>query len=277
MKLIDSTPIRVESVVEGGQADRLGIIPGDRIFKMVEKREVSDDRDFYKILNLSRHATADDIKKSYRKSALEHHPDRHESTSSTDDKTSSLKTFLDVKAAYEVLSDPKLKESYDMETDMRDVDEATDAITYDSFMATLVGGRGARFKITFIRSVDKLKVPPKKNDTTYTVVFGKETPAGMTLEEEVLSDSNSSSTHTHVKSITKGGQAERQGVGVGDRIFKIQGREAISHDNLIAKLRERGERTAVTFLRGEARSKKKNWHDNPLATAPMMFPFFLPL
>jgi molecular chaperone DnaJ len=64
-------------------------------------------RDYYTTLGLSRDATEEDIKKSYRKLAMKHHPDRN-----PDDKGSEEK-FKEAKEAYEVLTDPKKRAAYD--------------------------------------------------------------------------------------------------------------------------------------------------------------------
>ena len=58
-------------------------------------------RDYYTTLGVSRDATEEDIKKSYRKLAMKHHPDRN-----PDDKASEEK-FKEAKEAYEVLTDAK--------------------------------------------------------------------------------------------------------------------------------------------------------------------------
>ncbi|HQU47592.1 MAG TPA: molecular chaperone DnaJ [Casimicrobiaceae bacterium] len=64
-------------------------------------------RDYYTILGVNRDASEDDIKKSYRKLAMKHHPDRN-----PDDKASEEK-FKEAKEAYEVLTDAKKRAAYD--------------------------------------------------------------------------------------------------------------------------------------------------------------------
>jgi molecular chaperone DnaJ len=61
-------------------------------------------RDYYEILGVSKSATADEIKRAYRKLALEHHPDRH---GGEDTK------FKELGEAYEVLKDEKKRAAYD--------------------------------------------------------------------------------------------------------------------------------------------------------------------
>ncbi len=64
-------------------------------------------RDFYEILGVSKSATADEIKKAYRKKAIEFHPDKNPG-----DKVSEEK-FKEAAEAYEVLSDDQKRQRYD--------------------------------------------------------------------------------------------------------------------------------------------------------------------
>lgn len=64
--------------------------------------------DYYDILGVTKSASADEIKKAYRKQALEWHPDRHK-----DDKEAAEKRFKEINEAYQVLSDPQKRSSYD--------------------------------------------------------------------------------------------------------------------------------------------------------------------
>jgi curved DNA-binding protein len=64
-------------------------------------------KDPYDILGVSRTATADEIKRAYRRLAKETHPDRNPG-----DKTGALR-FKEVRAAYEVLGDPQRRDQYD--------------------------------------------------------------------------------------------------------------------------------------------------------------------
>ena len=60
-------------------------------------------RDYYEVLGVNKSASADEIKKAFRKSAIEHHPDRG------GDETK----FKELNEAYEVLKDPSKKQRYD--------------------------------------------------------------------------------------------------------------------------------------------------------------------
>ncbi|MHC4543789.1 MAG: molecular chaperone DnaJ [Planctomycetota bacterium] len=64
-------------------------------------------RDYYEVLGVSKNASADDIKRSYRRMAIKYHPDKN-----PDDKEAEAK-FKECAEAYEVLSDPEKRQRYD--------------------------------------------------------------------------------------------------------------------------------------------------------------------
>src|SRR5689334_8375413 len=64
-------------------------------------------RDFYEILGVSKTASADEIKKAYRKVAMQYHPDRNPGDKEAEEK------FKEAAEAYEVLSDADKKAKYD--------------------------------------------------------------------------------------------------------------------------------------------------------------------
>jgi DnaJ-class molecular chaperone len=67
---------------------------------------MAEKRDFYEVLGVSKSASADEIKKAYRKLALEWHPDRNKSPEANE-------KFKEINEAYAVLSDARKKETYD--------------------------------------------------------------------------------------------------------------------------------------------------------------------
>ena len=68
----------------------------------------TQQRDFYEVLSVSKTATVEEIKSSYRKSAMQWHPDRN-----PDNKEEAEIRFRECTEAYAVLSDPKKRQIYD--------------------------------------------------------------------------------------------------------------------------------------------------------------------
>ncbi|KAI9461477.1 hypothetical protein HD554DRAFT_2028232 [Boletus coccyginus] len=67
----------------------------------------------YEVLGISRNATAEEVRKAYRKKALETHPDRLPQGASAAQKSASEDLFRQVNNAYEVLCDPQSRSTYD--------------------------------------------------------------------------------------------------------------------------------------------------------------------
>ncbi|RFM26058.1 molecular chaperone DnaJ [Deminuibacter soli] len=68
---------------------------------------MSNKRDFYEILGIGKSASADEIKKAYRKVAMQYHPDRNPGDKPAEEK------FKEAAEAYEVLSDADKRAKYD--------------------------------------------------------------------------------------------------------------------------------------------------------------------
>src|SRR6201997_4187759 len=66
--------------------------------------------DYYKALGVDKKASADEIKKAYRKLARQYHPDRN-----PDDKAAEER-FKEISQAYDVLGDPDKRKQYDSAT-----------------------------------------------------------------------------------------------------------------------------------------------------------------
>ena len=69
-------------------------------------RAEMDAIDFYDILGIQQNASEDDIRKAYRKLAIRYHPDKNKDAGSEE-------TFKKIAEAYEVLSDPQKRQTYD--------------------------------------------------------------------------------------------------------------------------------------------------------------------
>ena len=64
-------------------------------------------RDYYEVLNVGKNASADEIKKNYRKHAMKYHPDRNPGDKEAEEK------FKEAAEAYEVLNDAEKRRIYD--------------------------------------------------------------------------------------------------------------------------------------------------------------------
>jgi curved DNA-binding protein len=66
-----------------------------------------DYKDYYKILGVARSANTDEIRKAYRKLAMQHHPDRNPGDKQSEER------FKEINEAYQVLNDPQKRAYYD--------------------------------------------------------------------------------------------------------------------------------------------------------------------
>ena len=66
-----------------------------------------EKRDYYEVLGVSKTATADEIKKAYRKKAIQYHPDKNPGDKEAEEK------FKEAAEAYDVLSDEQKRQRYD--------------------------------------------------------------------------------------------------------------------------------------------------------------------
>src|SRR5262245_52752894 len=66
-------------------------------------------QDYYELLGVNRTASADDLKKAFRKLAMQHHPDRPGNQGNKE----AEKKFKDVNHAYDILKDPDKRAAYD--------------------------------------------------------------------------------------------------------------------------------------------------------------------
>ena len=110
-------------------------------------------KDFYKVLNIPKAATVDEVKKAYRKLALKYHPDKNKGSKEAEEK------FKEVAEAYEALSDPQKREIYD-----RYGEEG---------LKGNVGASGGGFQMPEGFSFTSFNIDPNE---TFRTVFGDEDP-----------------------------------------------------------------------------------------------------
>lgn len=77
----------------------------------------SKNKNYYKILGVARDASSKEIKKAYRKQALEWHPDKHADKDEAE-REEVHKKFHDIAEAYEILSDDDVRAKYDRGEDV---------------------------------------------------------------------------------------------------------------------------------------------------------------
>jgi len=90
-------------------------------------------RDYYDVLGVSKSASQEEIKKSYRKLARQFHPDANRND------PSAVTKFKEVQEAYDILSDPKKRPAYDQFGHAA----VTSAHAADAAAAAAAAGRGA--------------------------------------------------------------------------------------------------------------------------------------
>src|ERR1019366_8704511 len=103
--------------------------------------------DFYATLEVERSASDDDIKQSYRRLAMQYHPDKNAGSKESEER------FKEISEAYEVLRDPQKRAAYDRygEAGLRgggggggfhhvDMSEALNIFTRDFGLGDLFGG-----------------------------------------------------------------------------------------------------------------------------------------
>lgn len=104
-----------------------------------------DYKDYYKILGVDRKASEEEIKRSYRKLALQYHPDRN-----LDDKGAEEK-FKEINEAHQVLSDPEKRARYDQlgssYSQWQQRGGSTGGFNWDDWVTTAPGGGKVRVEM----------------------------------------------------------------------------------------------------------------------------------
>ena len=79
---------------------------------MRAKEKKARKKDYYGIMGLTKPSNDPDIKKAYKKLAVQYHPDKNREKSEAEQQDAEKK-FRDLNEAYGVLNDPKKKQLYD--------------------------------------------------------------------------------------------------------------------------------------------------------------------
>lgn len=133
---------------------------------------MADKRDYYEVLGVDRNASADEIKKAYRKLARQYHPDVNKAPDAE-------AKFKEVKEAYDVLTDPQKRARYDQYGHQDPMAGFGGGASASDF----AGGFGDIFDMFFGGGSRRdPNAPQRGNDLQYTMtisfkeaVFGKET------------------------------------------------------------------------------------------------------
>ena len=79
------------------------------VFSIVSLSAWTEEKNYYKTLDVSRTATQTEIKTAYKKLAQKWHPDKHPS----EEKDKAKEKFQEIKTAYDTLKDPQKRQRYD--------------------------------------------------------------------------------------------------------------------------------------------------------------------
>lgn len=113
-------------------------------------------QDYYELLGVERTATDDEIKKAYRRKALELHPDRNHGR-----EEEATRLFADIGAAYEVLADPQERAWYDSHRDvlLRGEQPGADGEAYSYNMKLTSSDEVLKLMMRFNKNVEYTNSP----------------------------------------------------------------------------------------------------------------------
>jgi len=134
-------------------------------------------RDYYEVLGVSRQASADEIKKAYRKLARQYHPDAN-----PEHKKEAEERFKEAAEAYEVLSDPEKRSSYDQYGHAGVNGQGFEG--FGGFNGGDFGGLGDIFDMFFGGGGRRRRGPEKGNDLRVDLEVSFE-EAAFGLEKEI--------------------------------------------------------------------------------------------
>jgi DnaJ family protein C protein 7 len=109
--------VRAYTVAEGIKPNDPEVARAKRTAAKAEK--LASKKDYYKILGLDKNCNEDEIRKAYRKCALQYHPDKQAALSDAE-KVVAEEKFKEVSEAYNCLIDPQKRRAHDTGADMED-------------------------------------------------------------------------------------------------------------------------------------------------------------
>ncbi|CAN1354815.1 DnaJ homolog subfamily B member 13 [Linum perenne] len=122
--------------------------------------------DYYKVLQVERNASDDDLKKAYRKLAMKWHPDKN-----PNDKKDAEAKFKKISEAYEVLSDPQKRAVYDQYGEEGLKGQVPPPNGGGLFGDDIFGGGGGEMPSSF-------RFNPRSADDIFAEFFGNSSPFG---------------------------------------------------------------------------------------------------
>lgn len=154
--------------------------------------------DYYNTLGVPHSATQDEIKKAYRKLAMEHHPD----------KGGDVSKFQEITSAYETLSDPQKRELYDNPAQQSNYQQHPGGFSFnvngfnlDDLFAQAFGGRGAfnqqrqhqqvfrtKVQVSLVDAYTGTEQAFQINTTSGTKIINVKVPAGVQTGDHVRYD-----------------------------------------------------------------------------------------
>jgi|WetSurMetagenome_2_1015567.scaffolds.fasta_scaffold207317_2 molecular chaperone DnaJ len=114
------------------------------------QNETMAKRDYYEVLGVDKNASADDIKRAYRRLAIKYHPDKNQGDKEAENK------FKECAEAYEVLSDADKRKQYDQygheglrgsgmhDFSRMNVEDIFSMFGFEDFFGSVFGGHGGR-------------------------------------------------------------------------------------------------------------------------------------
>ncbi|OMJ89969.1 hypothetical protein SteCoe_7756 [Stentor coeruleus] len=116
-----------------------------RLTKLEEKK--SKRKNYYKILGVEQNSTQHDIKKAYKRAALQWHPDKNSETEER--RQLAEKTFKDIGEAYSILSNPEKRSRYDQGEDISEIEGGGGGQDPSEVFRMFFGGGGGGFKHSY--------------------------------------------------------------------------------------------------------------------------------